>query len=110
CCSPDNRYNRFRLNNDSLLHMKEDPTRPGRFVGTSAQEFGTHAAGQLVALAGAPSLNPDLMTVSWLTAEATAFGREDAQPLDPAHTGLYRDPLPLSDGKLIASHTAETRQ
>ena len=109
CCNEAGRINRFRLNNDSLLHIKEDPAQPGRYVGTSAQEFGTHAAGQLVALAGAPTVNPDLMTVTWLTAQATAFGREDGQAADPAHSGLYRDPLPLSDGRLVATHTAETR-
>ena len=109
CCNVGGRSNRRRLNNDSLLQIKEDPAQPGRFIGTSAPEFGTHAAGQLVALRGAPTLNPDLMTLDWLTAEATAFGREDDQAADPAHSGLYRDPLPLSDGRLIASHTAETR-
>ena len=109
CCNTEGRFNKFRLNNDSLLHIKEDPTKPGRFVGTSAQEFSTHAAGQLVALSGAPSTNADQMAVTWLTASATAFAREDNQAVDPNHSGLYRDPVPLSDGKLIASHTSETR-
>jgi hypothetical protein len=109
CCNVDGRFNRFRLNNDAMLHIKEDPTRPGRFVGTSAQEFGTHAAGQLVSLNGSPGVNPDLMAVTWLTAPATAFAREDGQAADPAHSGLYRDPLPLSDGRLVAVHTAESR-
>src|SRR5690606_33435449 len=27
----------------------------------------------------------------------------------PMHPGLFRDPLPTSDGKLIASHTTESR-
>jgi len=109
CCSPDNRFNRFRLNNDSLLHIKEDPTQPGRFIGTSAQEFGTHAGGQLVALSGATTTNPDRMTVTWLTPEITAFARDDEAAPNPAHSGFYRDPLPLSDGQLIAVHTAESR-
>ena len=109
CCSVDTRYNRFRLNNDSLLHIKEDPARPGRFIGTSAPELGTHAAGQIAAIDGAPGDNPDLMTVSYLTAPATAFAVDEGQRADPSHSGLYRDPLPLSDGRLLASHTAETR-
>ncbi|WP_284619183.1 hypothetical protein [Aquabacterium humicola] len=109
CCDSGTRFNRFRLNNDSLFHIKEDPTRPGRFVGTSAMEFGTHAAGQLAAIDGAPSVNPDRMSVTWLTAEATAFATEEGRTPDAAHSGLYRDPLPLSDGRLIASHTTETR-
>ena len=109
CCAVDTRFNRRPLANDSLLQMREDPLQPGRFVGTSAPEFGTHAAGQLVSLDGAPSLNPDRMAVSLLTAPATAAATEDGQAADPAHSGLYRDPLPLSDGRLVATHTADTR-
>ena len=109
CCYTDPFANRGRLNNDSLLQMREDPNRPGRFFGTSAQEFGTHAAGQLVTLDGAPTTNPDQMSVSYLTATATAFATVEGTAADPAHSGLYRDPLPLSDGKLVATHTAETR-
>ena len=109
CCDADTRFNRNRLNNDSLFQMREDPTRPGRYIGTSAPEFGTHAAGQLVGLDGAPTLNPDRMTVAYLTASATAFAAEEGRTPDPLHSGLYRDPVPLSDGRLLASHTTETR-
>lgn len=109
CCAVDPLPGRGRLNNDSLLQMREDPMQPGRFIGTSAQEFGTHAAGQLVSLDGAPTVNPDLMTVTHLTATATAFATEEGQPPPATHSGLYRDPLPLSDGRLLASHTSETR-
>ncbi|MBK8527766.1 MAG: hypothetical protein IPL57_11950 [Rubrivivax sp.] len=109
CCAVDPLPGRGRLNNDSLLQMREDPLQPGRFIGTSAQEFGTHAAGQLVSLDGAPTVNPDLMTVRSLTATATAFATEEGQSPLATHSGLYRDPLPLSDGRLVASHTVETR-
>ncbi len=109
CCNPDGRYNRNRLNNDSLLQIKEDPKTPGRFIGTSAPEFGTHAAGQIVSLSGAPTTNADVMTVSYLTASATATFTDEGQTPDAAHSGLYRDPLPLSDGRVIAAHTPETR-
>lgn len=109
CCNVDGRYNRHRLMNDSLLQIKEDPTTPGRYFGTSAPEFGTHAAGQLVWLNGAPSDNPDHMTVTYLTASATASATEEGKIPSPDHTGLYREPLPLSDGHLVAVHTPETR-
>jgi hypothetical protein len=109
CCDTATRFNRFTLINDGLFQMREDPQAPGRFVGTSAPEFGTHAAGQLVALDGAPTVNADRMALSWLTAEATATPTAEGSGADPLHSGLYRDPLPLSDGQLIASHTAETR-
>uniref|UniRef100_UPI0035AE6A53 hypothetical protein n=1 Tax=Chitinimonas sp. TaxID=1934313 RepID=UPI0035AE6A53 len=109
CCYTDSRYNRYRLNNDSFLQIKEDPQLAGRFVGTSAPEFGTHAAGQLVRIKGAPTDNPDLMTVEYLTASSTASASEDGKTPAADHSGLYREPLPLADGKLIAVHTAETR-
>lgn len=98
-----------RLNNSSMLQIREDPTKPGLFFGTSAPEFATHAAGQIMKLNGAPSDNPDLMGVTWVTHPATASTRDDNQAPATGHSGLYREPLPLSDGKLIAVHTAETR-
>jgi hypothetical protein len=48
------------------------------------------------------------MKLSYLTPRSTAsFTQEGATP-EPDHTGLYRNPLPLSDGSLIAVHTPET--
>lgn len=42
-------------------------------------------------------------------ARGSDLQRDDA-PADPAHTGHFRNPLPLANGTLIVSHTAETRQ
>lgn len=98
-----------RLQNDSMLQIKEDPTKPGTFYGTSAQEFGTHAAGQIMRLNGAPSDNPDTMGVTWLTNPATSSFTEESATPAAGHSGLYREALPLSDGQLLAVHTAETR-
>jgi len=90
----------------NLFQMREDPQNPGLFLGTDAPEFATHAAAQLVTLTGAPDVNPDLMTVDYLTHPDT---RNTSDSPGPNHSGLYRDPLPTSDGLLIAAHTAETR-
>lgn len=90
-----------------FLHIKESPTQPGLYFGTNCQEFGTHSAGQLLTINGAPHINPDNMLVTYLTHPSTA-GATDTPSSD--HSGLYRDPLPLSNGKVIASHTANTRQ
>lgn len=109
CCAVDTRYNRHTLANDALHQMREDPRQPGRFVGTSAPEFGTHAAGQIVALDGAPTVNADRMGLTPLTAAATAGFTGEGESAAAGHSGLYRDPLPLADGRLLASHTAETR-
>lgn len=97
------------LQNESLLQMKEDPRLPGLFFGTSAPEFSTHAAGQIVKLNGAPSDNPAQMGIAYVTHPATASYREDSASAPAGHSGLYREPLPLSDGQLLAVHTPETR-
>lgn len=91
----------------NLLQMKEDPTNPGQYIAIDAPEFGTHAAGQVIRLNAAPSINADQIDVTYVT------HRDTAQPSDgPStdHSGLYRDPLPLSNGLLIAAHTTETRE
>lgn len=89
-----------------FLHIKEDPLEGGRYLGTSCPEFGTHSAGQIISITGAPQVNADDMQVTYLTHPDTA-GPSD----NPAatHSGLYRDPLPLANGKVIAAHTGETR-
>jgi hypothetical protein len=90
-----------------LFQIKEDPTQPGLYYATNAREFGTHAAGQLVNLTGAPTLNGDQMAVTYITHPDTLNGTETP---GPHHSGLYRNPLPLSNGVLVAVHTAETRE
>lgn len=90
---------------DNFIQMAEDPARPGTYVGIDAPEFGTHSAGQILYVNGAPSVNPDLMRLTYLTPRSTkGYYAEGAAPAD--HTGLYRNPLPLSDGRLAAVHTS----
>ncbi|MDK2123777.1 HzsA-related protein [Parachitinimonas caeni] len=108
-CCYEGRGNRLRLLNDIMLQIKEDPSRPGVFLGASMPEFGTHAAGQIVSLNGAPSDNPDNMTATYLTHPDTAGFTDEGKTPSANHSGLYRDPLPLSDGQLVAAHTTETR-
>lgn len=89
-----------------MLQVKEAPARPGTYYGTDAPEFATHAAGQIVRLYAPPSRNADQIRVSYVTHPDTR--RQDDTP-GPHHSGLYREPLPLSDGTLLAVHTATTR-
>ncbi|NOT02730.1 MAG: hypothetical protein HOP29_19170 [Phycisphaerales bacterium] len=90
----------------NMLQVKEDPTTPGRYFGADAPEFQTHSAGQVVSIDAPPSLGADEMTVTYITHHDTSA--PDNTP-GADHSGLYRDPLPLSDGTLIATHTPETR-
>jgi Hydrazine synthase alpha subunit middle domain len=72
-----------------LFHIKEDPARPGTYYAINSREFGSLSTGQIVRFTGAPSLNAEQMTFS------------DASTGD----GRFRNPVPLSDGNLIATHT-----
>jgi Hydrazine synthase alpha subunit middle domain len=90
-----------------FLHIKEDPLTPGTYLGTNCQEFGTHSSGQIISIKGPPGLNPNSMVVNYLTHPDTS-GSSDSPSAN--HSGLYRDPLPLSNGKLLVSHTTNTRQ
>lgn len=89
---------------ENFLHIEEDRRNPGLFYGIDSPEFGTHAAGQVITLRGEPTRNGDQMPLTYLTDRSTA----DADPdnLSPNHSGFYRDPLPVSDGTVLVSHTA----
>lgn len=99
-----NKPNTNTINN--FIHPRESATERGLFYGIDSPEFGTHSAGQIVAIEGDPAINPDLMKLFYVTHRATA-GASDNPSTN--HSGLYRNPLPLSDGRLAAVHTAETR-
>jgi Hydrazine synthase alpha subunit middle domain len=82
----------FIREGNTLLNMfqtREDPTRPGRYVGTDAPEFDTHGSGRIVALQAEPGSNPDDIRVEYVT---------------PANANRYRDPLPLASGELLFVH------
>jgi len=80
----------------NFFQIAEDPRNPGMYFGVDAPDFGaaggTHTAGRIIALTGGPNLNPTGMVVVNIT---TTNGLN----LAPA---LYRNPLPMSDGKLVA--------
>ncbi|HMV69616.1 MAG TPA: hypothetical protein PKA64_22430, partial [Myxococcota bacterium] len=88
-----------------LHHLAEDPTHPGRYYGTIAGEFDAKSGGQLVYLDGAPDMNPDDMRLVFVTHPDTRAPVYSTDGPKPGRTGLYRDPLPLADGGLIAVAT-----
>jgi Domain of unknown function (DUF4214)/Hydrazine synthase alpha subunit middle domain len=86
--------NNFSIGMDTgLFHMREDPLLPGSYLGVYTREFATLTSGQIFRLSGAPTVNPDNMTLTAQTATAGTVG------------GRFRNPLPLSSGDLVASHT-----
>ena len=83
----------------NFFQITEDPRTNGTYFGVDAPDFqqtgGTHTAGRIVALVGPQSLNPTGMVFLNITT--------------PANTQwLYRNPLPMSDGKLLAAVTPAT--
>ena len=92
----------------NVLQLREDPLEPGAFFATNAPEFFTHGAGQIVRIhGGAPGMTAAQMTVDWITHPDTA----NFDPTPSAnHSGMYRNPLPLSDGQWVVSHANTTQQ
>lgn len=102
------RFNPNSINN--LLQMREDPRRPGTYFAIDAPEFATHAAGQVVSLTAPPPLPANQIAVQYITARSTAGFVDDGATPPADHSGLYRSPVPLSNGSLLAVHTSEKRQ
>jgi hypothetical protein len=88
----------------AFFQITEDPRTPGLYWGVQANDIsifgGTHSSGQILTLTGGPSVNPTNMVVSNITAPPPA--NQLGNPL-----GLYRNPLPMSDGTLIAAYTPD---
>ncbi|MDB6124616.1 MAG: hypothetical protein JWQ71_3609 [Pedosphaera sp.] len=88
---------------DNFFQIAEDPRQPGTYFGVDAPDFspngGTHTAGQIITLTGPPSLNPTGMVVSYITPKIS----------NPATAGgVFRNPLPMTDGALVAAYAAVT--
>lgn len=95
--TPGSRFNSNYLNN--LFQLREDPLHPGTYFGVDTVDFGAHAAGQILTLFGPPGVNGEQMLVKYITPKSTA---------GPNAAGLYRNPLPMADGTLIAAYSSGT--
>jgi hypothetical protein len=91
----------------NMLQIRESPKAPGTYYGTSAPEFATHAAGQVVSILGEPGRHPDNMPVTAQTDPHTSVPTDEGTTADACHSGLYRDPLPLADGTVVVVHAGE---
>ena len=88
---------------ENVFQLSEDPTQPGRYLAIDAPEFDTHAAGQLFRFSAPPSLNADDVVIEWLTPESTSG--TDTGAAD--HSGHYRNPITLSDGRIVVAHAPQ---
>ncbi len=95
-------YNRYNPNYIlNFFQIKESPTTPGLYFGVDAAEFGTHASGQIVSIYAPPLRHADQISVTYITHRET-FGTTPSAN----HSGMYREPLPLANGELIAVHSS----
>ena len=83
-----------------LFHLREDPLQPGIFFATSARESESFTTDRLVRLTGSPELHGEQMVVTEVTPGDAG---------DLLRGGRFRNPLPLSNGGLVASHTSTER-
>ena len=83
-----------------LFQVKEDPTLAGRYFAIYTPEFATMSSGNIIRFNAPPNLN------------AEQIAMVDASPPDTTGNGVpggrFRDPLPLTSGQMLASHTART--
>ena len=104
---PDaSRPNVNSIENTFMLH--EDPNQAGHFLAIDAPEFGTHNGGQIIAFSLPVGARPDLASVDYLTHISTRNPVADGVVAVAEHIGFSRDPLTLSNGVVVASHTSQT--
>jgi hypothetical protein len=100
---------RFNTNEvENTFQLREDPLHAGTYYAVDAPEFASHASGQIVSFSAPPQKPADQIQVNWITPRSTRDFNDPPAPADDS--GHYRDPLPLSNGTLLAAHTAETRE
>ena len=90
-----------------MLSVVESPITPGLFYGVDGPDLGSHGAGQIFSLTGAPGLNPDQATTPHMTLSYVA-PTSTAVPKPNNFNTVYRTPCPLSDGTMVASHASAT--
>ena len=97
----------------NFMAIREDPLNPGTYFGTDSVDLGSHGAGRIVKLTNAgANVNPDTMLVGYVTVPVSPLpvvkvgmnvtGTTPFSPLPTAET-VYRTPVPLKDGNLVAS-------
>ncbi len=89
--------NQFAVRREGgLFHLREDPNTAGRYYAINAREHASFTTDSIVQIDAPPSHNPEQIQVHPVTL---------ASKTDHLPQGRFRNPLPLSDGRLIASHT-----
>lgn len=105
----DDFYGQFSRTNPNsitnLFQIEEDPAHPGRYYGVDAPEFGTHAVGNIISLTAPVGLPAEQVKLHYVTFKNTDYQVQLADP-----SGSYREPLPLSNGLLVAVNATTTEE
>ena len=95
---PGYRSNRISIAGaGGIFAPRESPSNPGTYYAGKAAEFATRTAGSILRINAPPTLNPRNMQWTYVTTPADGSGNIAG--------GRFRTPLPLKNGKIIASHT-----
>lgn len=89
----------------NFLYPRESPTQPGFYYGVDAGEFGTHAAGEIVALNAPLGTNADDIRTTYITHVQTRSPIPNISLPNANQIGFFRDPVPMTDGTLWAAHS-----
>lgn len=90
----------------SMFQIIESPTNQGLFYGIDCGEFGTHGAGQVISMNLPLGTSPEDVLITYLTHPETASFSDNPSP---NHSGMYRNPLPLSNNTIIVAHAPTTQ-
>ncbi len=85
------------LNN--FFWIREDPRTNGIYWGVDSPDFGMHAAGQLITITAPYGANADGCFITYITPKTNNA---------PNAYGVYRNPMPMSDGSLVAAFATNT--
>ncbi len=86
------------VGNAGIFQIREDAARPGSYLAVYGREFGQLGSNQIIRFNGAIGTNPQNMAFEQITPP------EDFNTFKTPG-GRYRNPLPMTNGTLVASHT-----
>jgi hypothetical protein len=84
---------------NNFFWVREDPRTNGVYWGVDSPDFGMHAAGGIVTITAPIGLSADACYISSITPKTNTSLNA---------YGIYRNPLPMSDGSLVAAFATNT--
>jgi hypothetical protein len=84
---------------NNFFWIRESPVTNGVYFGIDSPDFGMHAAGSIVTMTAPLNLSADACFISHIT---------PATNNAPNAFGAYRNPMPMSDGSLVAAFATNT--